>query len=83
MKRYILNVLIRLDQGFNTIFMFGDPDETVSSRAAKAQLKGKRWGCVLCNFLNKLDRNHCEKSIERDRDGTLTVRLGDGSVFNA
>ena len=49
------------------VIMRGDPDETISSRAAKAQLKGKRWGCVLCNFLNKLDKNHCEKSIERDR----------------
>ena len=67
MKQYLLNVLIWIDQGFNVVVMRGDPDETVSSRAAKAQLKGKRWGCVLCNFLNKLDKNHCEKSIERDR----------------
>ena len=67
MKQYLLNILIWVDQGFNAIIMRGDPDETVSSRAAKAQLKGKRWGCVLCNFLNKLDKNHCEKSIERDR----------------
>lgn len=67
LKQYLLNVLIWIDQGFNVVIMKGDPDETVSSRAAKAQLKGKRWGCVLCNFLNKLDRNHCEKSIERDR----------------
>lgn len=67
MKQYLLNILIWVDQGFNVVIMRGDPDETVSSRAAKAQLKGKRWGCVLCNFLNKLDKNHCEKSIERDR----------------
>lgn len=67
MKQYLLNILIWIDQGFNVVVMRGDPDETVSSRAAKAQLKGKRWGCVLCNFLNKLDKNHCEKSIERDR----------------
>ena len=67
MKQYLLNILIWIDQGFNVVIMRGDPDETVSSRAAKAQLRGKRWGCVLCNFLNKLDKNHCEKSIERDR----------------
>lgn len=67
MKKYLFNVLIWIDQGINAVFMSGHPDETVSSRAAKAQLKGKRWGCILCKFLNKLDENHCEKSIENDR----------------
>jgi hypothetical protein len=44
----------------------GNEDETISSRAAKAKLQGKRWGCVLCKLLDKLDKNHCEKSIEMD-----------------
>lgn len=51
--------------------MRGDPDETISSRAAKAKLKGKRWGCILCKALHKLDNNHCEKSIEKDRGDKL------------
>lgn len=67
MKQYIISVLIWIDQGVNVIFMRGHPDETISSRAAKASRKGKRWGCLLCKFLNKLDTNHCEKSIENDR----------------
>ena len=44
----------------------GDEDETISSRAAKARLKGKRWGCVLCRFLDWIDPNHCTNSIEPD-----------------
>ena len=44
----------------------GDEDETLSSRAGKAARQGKRWACVLCRLLDRLDPNHCEKSIEPD-----------------
>lgn len=64
-KDWILNVLIGIDQLGNALLR-GDPDETISSRAAKSAARGKRWGCVLCKFLDKLDPNHCEKSIEKD-----------------
>lgn len=40
----------------------GDPDETISSRAHRATLEEKKWGCILCKFLDKLDKNHCFKS---------------------
>lgn len=49
----------------------GDPDETVSSRAGKARLMGRRWGCVLCKLLDKLDPGHCSRFIERDRGRRL------------
>jgi hypothetical protein len=65
MPTYLWNILIWLDQGLSTV-TGGDPDETVSSRAGKAQLKGKRWGCVLCRFLDIFDKGHCAKSIEYD-----------------
>jgi hypothetical protein len=45
----------------------GDPDETISSRAAKARIAGRAWGCVLCKLLDALDRDHCVSSIEPDR----------------
>ncbi len=45
----------------------GDEDETISSRAAKARRAGRRWGCVLCSLLDRIDPDHCEKSIEHDR----------------
>ena len=64
-KDWALNVLISIDQLGNALLR-GDPDETISSRAAKAEVRGKRWGCLLCKFLDKLDPNHCEKSIETD-----------------
>ncbi len=35
--KYILNILITIDQAINSIVMFGAPDETISSRA------GRRW----------------------------------------
>ena len=63
--KYFWNLLLALDQFANTLGA-GDPDETISSRAAKAQRQGKRWGCVLCQWLHKIDPNHCEKSIEHD-----------------
>ncbi len=65
MKRYAWNLLIALDQFANTV-MGGCPDETISSRAAKAVRSGSRWGCVLCRILDRLDPGHCESSIEAD-----------------
>jgi len=65
LKRVLWNVLIGIDQTVNAA-MAGDPDETISSRAGKAAREGKRWGCVLCRFLDLFEKNHCEISIEDD-----------------
>lgn len=40
----------------------GSEDETVSSRANRARGEGRRWGCVLCKLLDRLDKDHCTKS---------------------
>ncbi len=64
-KGWIKDILIGVDQLGNALLR-GDPDETISSRAAKAEVRGKRWGCVLCTFLDKLDPDHCKKSLELD-----------------
>lgn len=53
------------DQTYNAL-AGGSEDETISSRAAKAQRRGKRWGCVLCRLLDTIDPGHCEKNIEPD-----------------
>lgn len=58
------------DQLANAAFG-GHEDETISSRAGKAARKGKRWACVLCRLLDRLDPGHCEKSIEPDRGKPL------------
>lgn len=41
----------------------GDPDETISSRAYRASLDNERWGCILCKFLDKIEKDHCLKSL--------------------
>jgi hypothetical protein len=69
--RYIYNILIAIDQLFNTV-LGGFPDETISSRMGKRLVKRD---CALCNFicglLNLIDKNHCVKSIEADEGKTM------------
>jgi hypothetical protein len=62
-KRFALNLLVWLDEGGNTLLM-GDPGETISSRSAKAQAAGRRWGCVMCRFLGWFQKDHCQKALE-------------------
>lgn len=40
----------------------GSEDETISSRANRARGEGRRWGCILCKLLDRLDKDHCAKS---------------------
>lgn len=69
--KYIWNILVAIDQFWNTV-LGGDPDETISSRAGKAAREGKRWGCILCRFLNVFEKDHCKLSIEEDEGGRAT-----------
>jgi len=58
-----INWLISLDQLGNTL-AFGNPDETISSRAGRCAKKGGNRPCYwLCRLLHVMDKNHCEKSI--------------------
>lgn len=65
-KPWWLRVLIALDQLGNVLVLNGHEDETISSNAAKASLRGERWGCVLCKVLDWIDPGHCQDAIERD-----------------
>ena len=56
-----LRLAISGDQLANSA-LNGDEDKTISHRAAIAREEGKRWGCVLCGLLDKLDPGHCDKS---------------------
>ncbi len=40
----------------------GQSTETVSSRANRARSEGRRWGCVLCKILDRIEKDHCSKS---------------------
>ena len=73
MKRYLLNVLVLLDQAANSLLFLGSPNETISSRAAKARLAGKRWGCVLCSWLDRLQKDHCAEA--------MAVKVGDDAII--
>lgn len=71
MLRWVLNWLVLLDEGVNMLTL-GDPGETISSRAGKGARRGVRWCCVLCRFLDRIDRNHCEKAIDAE-DGRRAI----------
>ncbi len=69
-RRYALNVLIALDQLANAILL-GDPDETISSRAAKhAHVCG--WN-ILGRILDAIDPGHLKRTREADE--------GDDALF--
>jgi hypothetical protein len=67
-RRWVFNVLVSIDQLGNTL-AGGDPDETISSRTAKACLQGKTWGRVGCAILDWFDPGHCQYSLEPDEGG--------------
>ncbi len=64
LERLIINVLVWFDEGLNTL-TGGDPGETVSSRAEKARMNGRTWGCVLCKILDKIQKDHCKIALEK------------------
>lgn len=66
LAKYILNILIALDQLLNTI-LFGDPDETISSRVGKRRhLRGWKQLSWLIDKLFFWEKYHTENSIEKD-----------------
>lgn len=54
-------IAIGLDRVSNAA-LNGVVTETISSRADRARQEGKRWGCILCKWLDALDPNHCKNS---------------------
>lgn len=58
------HIALAVDQLWNTPWG-GHEDETISSRAEKARLRGDRWGCVLCKWLDKVDPGHCQRALEK------------------
>ncbi|MDE4297110.1 hypothetical protein PXK56_18135 [Phaeobacter gallaeciensis] len=72
-RLYIFNILIALDQLLNAI-LFGDPDETVSSRAAK-NLHLWHWN-LLGDFLEWIDPGHLKRAIETDEGKNAIFKKG-------
>lgn len=69
---YWFNLAVVFDCLCNSIAL-GDPDETISSRSAKARNEGKEWGCLLCRFLNIFQTGHCDKALERNKGGRAVI----------
>ncbi len=72
MGKYVKNILIGIDQLVNA-FLFGDPDETLSSRAYKfAAYHGVKWPA---RFIDKLfGKGHCAQSEEKDEGQNKVLR---------
>ncbi|MEH7116052.1 hypothetical protein V7128_01335 [Neobacillus vireti] len=71
MKSYIWNLLISIDQFFNTV-LGGSPDETMSSRMGKHVANKDCPFCnLVCKFLNLFEKDHCIKSIEKDEGNDI------------
>jgi hypothetical protein len=60
--KYLFSLLVAIDQFVNAL-LGGYADETISYRSAVAMRRGERWGCVLCKLLDKIDPDHCAKTI--------------------
>lgn len=70
--RYFLNWLVLLDEAGNTL-TGGSPNETLSERFAKARNAGRRYGCIACMLLDKINPGHCDRA--------LTSTIGDDAVI--
>lgn len=66
MSPWLLRVSIALDQLVQAGANSGMPGMTISARAGKAKRRGKRWGCVMCRFLDLFERGHCEAALQGD-----------------
>jgi hypothetical protein len=82
-ESYSLNVAISLDE-FGNAITGGDPEETISSRAAKARNAGRVWGCVLCKFLGYVatkiagkPTDHCTLSLAANEGANAVIPDGD------
>ncbi|AWB55732.1 TPA: DNA helicase UvrD [Pasteurella multocida] len=71
MSKYLLNIAIAIDQGFNALF-FGSPDETLSSRAYRgavlAEQPKKKW-LFSYKAINKIffwQKDHCKQAYESE-----------------
>jgi hypothetical protein len=65
MKKYLLNILIAVDQLVNAL-LGGSPDETLSARAWRAETQAKRLGLIFRPLIDFLflpfEKEHCYQS---------------------
>ncbi|MGH9684794.1 MAG: hypothetical protein ACRD4S_14425 [Candidatus Acidiferrales bacterium] len=64
-EKYLHRALVGFDQ-FVNVLTDGDPDETISSRAARAAEAGKLWGVELSKLLDVFQADHGVKAQAGD-----------------
>jgi hypothetical protein len=69
------NFLLALDRLVNALLL-GNANETISQRAARAQITGNRIAAALCGFLDLFDSGHCTDSLDPD-SGTNAAEIWD------
>ena len=65
--------LVAIDIAANVVVLKGQEDETISSHAARADEKGKRWGRWMSGFLNLFQADHGAKAQAGDVERAKTV----------
>lgn len=63
-------IAIALDD-FANVAANGNLGQTISYRAATAQAQGKRWGCILCRWLDGVDQGHCTRALNDAKQDLL------------
>ena len=70
--RYLWSIFSNPDKAWNIAKMIdetgnvdanGKVNTTISARAARAQIAGRPWGCVLCKVLDWIQKDHCKNSL--------------------
>ncbi|WP_065755168.1 hypothetical protein [Bradyrhizobium paxllaeri] len=74
MTRYVLTVLLAIDQLLNAL-LGGYADETISYRASIAAAEGRAWGCIFCKWIERWWPSHCDleqppKALKLSRGAT-------------
>jgi hypothetical protein len=70
---YIHRALVGFDQ-FVNVLTGGYPDETISSRSARAAERGKLWGVAMSWFLDLFQSNHGAKAQAGDVERARVVQ---------
>lgn len=78
MKQYLLNHAIAFDQWLN-VWLGGDPDETLSSRAHRMRTKRQKYWYWLANTIDAIffwQSGHCESSYHSEliRNQSASIR---------
>ena len=63
-RKYVMRVLLALDQLLNVLLWNGSQDETVSSHVGRRIADGKAYKVevCLCKFLTWLQSKHCSRA---------------------